>query len=174
MDKRTRAYKESQKQLDGVEPTSDIEPGVQTENSKSKLAVTRPWDNRGQNIGRQPWRMDMLMLKKKHQGFRCRFVDPKNVERREMRGYRIANVNDYGGVTDTKVIKDGTPLSTTLTRCGMILMEIPEEIIREQEQHQEARLKETMRDTKQRVKKEAVELGEDIGHSVSVFDEGKE
>lgn len=86
--------------------------------------MTRPWD-----ASDNPFALDMLKLKKKHEGFRPRWVSPSNVQKKLDQGWKFADRKDYDGVTDTVIGDEGTSQDGTLVkRREMILMEIPEEL----------------------------------------------
>jgi hypothetical protein len=135
---------------------------------KSKLnGGTKPWDPKT-----NPWHSDMFRLKTTRAGFRTRFVNPENVEKKELQGWSIANAEHYGGVKDDK-IQDGKPLNTRVVRRGMVLMELPEEMAKAREAHIENMNRRSEQDAKARVKKAAMEVNREIGDGISVFDEGK-
>jgi hypothetical protein len=137
---------------------------------KSRLsdnAPTRPWDASENN-----WHSDMFRLKTKRAGFRTRFVTPENVEKKEMQGWAVADATHYGGVKDEQ-IKEGGPLNTRVTRRGLVLMELPEELAKKRDQHIENMNRRGEQDAKARVGKAAAEVNKEIGEGITVFDEGK-
>lgn len=93
---------------------------------KPKKKPTKPWDSVG-----NPWAPDIFRLRGKHSGFVPRFVDPGNIERREFEGYQIANAKDWE--ENTKETEGS--MGTRLVRRGMVLMEMPEEIMQEKRKY---------------------------------------
>ncbi len=126
---------------------------------------TRPWTKKD-NVQR-PWRRDMFKLKAQHAGFTPRFANPDRVETLLDRGYKLANPDDYVGLTD-RLIDDGSRLGKRITRHGMILMEIPNELKEKNEADKQEYRKQMSRRAKQDVKDAASEVGRDIGHNVAV------
>jgi len=120
-----------------------------------KKAPTKPWERKS---GARPWRRDYFNLKTKRPGFRCRFVDPSNVEARLQRGYQLADPDQYGGLVDYD-IRDTSGLGKVITRHGMVLMEIPEEGARAYEEHNEALIQARHRSSKAELETTAAEAG---------------
>lgn len=96
---------------------------------------SRPWEKQGGN----PWRLDMMKLSKKREGFRPRWVSPAKVDQRLMQGWVIASRKDYA--LDHEISVEGTEVGNKLKRREMILMEIPEDLARQKEQYNEEMLK---------------------------------
>lgn len=80
--------------------------------------ATKPWDGAG-----NPWTVDIFKLREKRPGFRNRFIDPVNQKKKEGELWKVSDGKDYG--------EDSGPL----TRRGMILMEMPEEIAKMRDKH---------------------------------------
>ena len=80
-----------------------------------KKRPTKPWDSRNNT-----WAPDIFRLESQHSGFVPRFVDPVNIERRQSEGYQMANAENWG---------EEPTEGTKLVRKGMVLMEMPEEIM---------------------------------------------
>jgi hypothetical protein len=179
-DKRTKEYKDwAAKQEAKTPPAPETEipvdaPGtmpdvevVIDESHKEPVVVevrgreegakkpTRPWERMNEH---RPFRRDYFALKRKHAGFRPRFVDPKNVEGRIERGYQVAKPEDYGGLVDVDV-RDTSGLGSVITRHGMVLMEIPEEGAQAYERYNEDLIKARQRSNKEELEKEAASVG---------------
>ena len=168
MDKRTREYKDweakqNAKQavptlLGTAEPRPDVVVPAGPEAKApvaEKKVPTRPWERMSEH---RPWRRDYFALKRKRPGFRCRFVDPGNVESRIQRGYQVADPNEYGGLVDID-IRESAGLGKVLSRHGMILMEIPEEGAQAYEKHQQDLIQARKRSNKADLDKEAASVG---------------
>lgn len=116
---------------------------------------TKPWERMAAN---RPWRRDYFKLERKHAGFRCRFVDPANVEARLQKGYQVAAPENYGGLVDSD-IRDSGGLGKHITRHGMVLMEIPEEGAQAYERQNEEMIQSRYRSTKAELEQAAREAG---------------
>jgi len=92
-----------------------------------KKPATTPW-----NAADNPWVPDIFKLKKKHQGFRPRFIDPDNIERRLNEGWIVADARHWVDEETLKKDEEGN-IDTTLNRRGMLLMEMPEELALQRE-----------------------------------------
>jgi len=97
------------------EPKEDVKP------------ATAPW-----NAADNPWVPDIFKLKKKHAGFRPRFIEPDNMERRLNEGWAVADARNWVDEETLKKDEEGN-VDTTLRRRGMILMEMPEELALQRE-----------------------------------------
>jgi len=185
MDKRTKEYKELMKKK-VPEDTPTTQPNVYVETDKSTEKVptngetkppsllsskkpTKPWEKHGSH---KPWRMDSFNLVRKREGFRCRFVNEENVERRIRMGYEIADTEFYGGVMDV-IVDDGSPLGKRIVRRRQILMEITEEGAKWHEKQNEMRIKAMQRSAKDIVVAQAKKDLEKIGVTVQITDESK-
>ena len=82
------------------------------------VSTTRPWE--GQE---NPWSRDDFALKKKRAGFRARFVAHSKVENRKYEGWVVAKGKQYGEEFGE------------ITRPGLILMELPEELGKLRDKH---------------------------------------
>lgn len=182
MDKRTKEYKdwaakraaEQTEQAAVAVATEDVEPLPEAPGSSPDVVVeevkpepkkpTRPWERTSSS---RPWRRDYFNVKKKHAGFRCRFVDPENVESRLSRGYQVADPEHYGGLMDND-IRDTAGLGRAITRHGMVLMEIPEEGAQAYERQNEELIKSRYRSTRAELDREAAS----VGTKVTVKEEG--
>lgn len=133
----------------------DLKPKATAPVRAETRKPTRPWERKS---AARPWRRDYFNLERKRPGFRCRFVDPANVESRIQRGYQVANPNDYGGLVDID-IRDTTGLGKYLSRHGMVLMEIPEEGAQAYEQQNEELIQARQRSTKEELEKEGRSVG---------------
>jgi hypothetical protein len=130
---RKHLTEDEQIRLGIVQPESEEEEqqteglGESPESTEPKKEATKPWNADG-----NPWSLDLLKLNKKHPGFRCKWVNPDNIRTRQDQGWKIANIKDYGGTTDTVPGEEGK-IDTVVKRREMILMEIPEELARERD-----------------------------------------
>ena len=97
------------------DPKEDVKP------------ATAPW-----NAADNPWVPDIFKLKKKHAGFRPRFIEPDNMERRLNEGWAVADARNWVDEETLKKDEEGN-VDTTLRRRGMILMEMPEELALQRE-----------------------------------------
>ena len=92
-----------------------------------KKEATKPW-----NADSNPWSLDLLRLQKKRPGFRCKFTNADHWPTKQQQGWKIANIKDYGGVTDVVVGEEGQ-MDTTIRRREMFLIEMPEEMAKERD-----------------------------------------
>lgn len=83
--------------------------------------ATKPWEDK-------PWVPDRFRLTQKHTGFTPRFVTPENVQKRTDEGFQMADMRDYGYNPDSPESEQGQ-IDTVLRRHGMILMEMPDELM---------------------------------------------
>ena len=93
-----------------------------------KKAPTSPW-----KMGESATHLDRLRLKKKHDGFRPRWVPRANIDRKRGEGWVVAQRKDYGiGKNHEEMGK--TP-GTDIVVGDMILMETPEQWAKDREAH---------------------------------------
>ena len=84
--------------------------------------ATRPWESTHNN-----WESDVFRLKQKRNGWRPRFVPKENISRKRDEGWQVANCADYG------IHEEEGQIDSTVTRKGMVLMEMPEEMALDRE-----------------------------------------
>jgi len=97
------------------------------EPKKEKKSPTKPW-----NAADNPWVPDIFKTSKKHKGFRPRFIEPNNLERRLNEGWAVADAREWVNEETLKKDEEGA-IDTTLRRRGMILMEMPEELVEQRD-----------------------------------------
>ncbi len=87
-----------------------------------KKKPTTPWSGEGGKT----WSPDIFKLGKKHEGFNPRFVknDDQAIQRKLNEGWQIANADDYGATSSDKA-----DASSKMIRQGMVLMEMPDEVL---------------------------------------------
>jgi hypothetical protein len=157
IDKRKREYKEEmerkrfEEEENGIIETAS-EP-VPTQAQKPSKPATTPWKEQ-----HNPWKRDILRLKKKHPGFRPRWVDPRNFERNLEDGWTFAKNEDYGGLHD-KIAGEEKQIDSRIRRRGMVLMEIPEDLALQREAYYANRADMAEESIKARHKKEGKEIG---------------
>ena len=117
------------------------------------MSSTQPWNE-------NPWSPDVFKVKR-HAGFRSRFVDKDNVERRKDEGWIVADAADYG--ID---VKEGD--GTVLKRRGMILMEMPEELARQRDAYMAKKTQLQTSDIKTQVKGSVRAISSELGSDVEV------
>jgi len=126
----------------------------------AKPKMTKPWD-----ADNNPFSLDMLRLKKKHEGFRCRFVTKDNFQKHLDQGWIFANIKDYGGVTDRLPGEEGQA-DTLLRRRELTLMELPEELGKKRDEYithkTNTRAKQNLEAAQAAVDKISHQLGEKI------------
>jgi len=98
-----------------LEKAEKVLSDVESPSIEVKKSATKPWDSRN-----NPWAPDIFRLELQHSGFVPRFVDPVNIQRRVSEGYQIADAQNWG---------EQPTEGTRLVRKGMVLMEMPEEIM---------------------------------------------
>ena len=89
--------------------------------------VTKPWNSDG-----NPWSRNLLRLQKRRPGFRCKFTNKEHWPSKRDQGWKIADIKDYGGVTDVVPGEEGK-IDTVIRRREMFLIEIPEELALERD-----------------------------------------
>ena len=113
------------KQDDNIKEDEDIVPEIKEEvvEVKSKKKPTTPW-----NADSNPFVPNIFKLAKKHEGFGARFVNPAKLEQRLNEGYQVADARHW---VDEKTLatKEDGQIDTALRRGGMILMELPQELL---------------------------------------------
>lgn len=103
------------------------QPSEQEEKPKHK--VTAPW-----NQTDNPWSQNMLRLKTKRPGFRVRWIhkDPDNIEKYLDQGWKIADKQHYGGISQ-EILGETGKLDTRVKRRELILVEIPEDLAKQRD-----------------------------------------
>ena len=92
-----------------------------------KKEETKPW-----NADENPWSLNMLKLQDRHDGFRCKWTNADHWPTKRDQGWKIADIKDYGGVTDQLPGEEGN-IDTTIRRREMFLIEMPEALARERD-----------------------------------------
>ncbi len=117
-----------QHQAQGLEAA----PEAVTEPEKElnfKKPTTKPWD-----ASNNPWSLDMLRTKHKHDGFHSVWVTREKIRTHEEMGYQIANKKDYGGTTDRLPGEEGEE-GTWIKRRELVLMECSLELWEQREDY---------------------------------------
>ena len=91
--------------------------------AKAKAAATRPWDEDGTN--RQPYQL-LSLSNPQRRGWKTAWVGPYFIERFVQKGYRFANLKDYGDLKRTIPGEEGQHTGR-IRRREMFLMEIPKD-----------------------------------------------
>ena len=99
-------------------PTLNEADLLATDEESSAVSATRPWE--GQE---NPWARDKFKLKKIRKGFRAKFTALHKVEDRKFEGWVIAKGKQYGEELGE------------ITRPGLILMELPENLAKLRDEH---------------------------------------
>lgn len=147
-----------EQQLSEVSVPVSVEPVPQ---EKVKKPATKPWDS-----GENPWKRDVLRLKKKRPGFRARWVDPRNFERNLEDGWAFAEKQYYGDVSD-KIAGEEKQMDSRIRRRGMILMEINEAAAKERETYYADRASKMEKSIMERHEKDAEKSGVETYDPVS-------
>lgn len=126
------------------------------EEEEIKKPPTRPWES-----SENRWVRDIFKINKRPR-FRARFVSPDNVARKKEEGWAVADCNDYG------ISQEEGQIATTVTRRGMLLMEIPEELALSRDKYIEERTSLQSKDARDRIKKDAKKIGKAVGVSVDL------
>ena len=99
-------------------PTLNEADLLATDEESSAVSATRPWE--GQE---NPWARDKFKLKKIRKGFRAKFTALHKVEDRKFEGWAVAKGKQYGEEPGE------------ITRPGLILMELPENLAKLRDEH---------------------------------------
>ena len=114
---------------------------------------TKPWTTEG-----NPWKRDMLRLKTRRTGWRPKFVSARNEERMLQDGWTYASHEHYGGLHDQLPGETGR-VDTKIRRRELVLMEIPETLALQRDQHYASLADRAEKSIKRRYKKETQEVG---------------
>uniref|UniRef100_A0A6M3XTQ1 Uncharacterized protein n=1 Tax=viral metagenome TaxID=1070528 RepID=A0A6M3XTQ1_9ZZZZ len=127
---------------------------------EEKPKATKPW-----NADNNPWSLDLLRLQKKRPGYRAKWVPKDLIQRRTEQGYTIANVKDYGGVSDTVVGEEGK-MDSTIRRRELTLMEITEELGQQRDAYMAHKTNRRSIDARQIAENEAKKVSKNMGEDV--------
>lgn len=137
---------------------------------KAKKTTSKPWNDKR-------WVPDMFRLDMKRKGFHTRFVDKANVEKRIDEGWQIANIKDY--IEPEKIDKrqrdeEAGPFGTALTRKGMVLMELPDDLHKAKKAYLDAKAdNQSVEAQREQLKKRATAIEKELGNSVGMTDDVK-
>ena len=131
---------------------------------------TRPWN--GKDLTYRPFRRDYFNINK-NTAWHERFVTPENVEVFLVRGYEVAPASEYKLVD--KIIDDGKPLASHITRRGMVLMRKRRGLYEEEQCDKDELLKQKRMSYKRQVQDEAKRVEAEMGggHRVVLDDDEK-
>jgi hypothetical protein len=132
---------------------------------------TKPWNRK--DLTHRSFRRDYFNINKKAE-WQERFVTAENVETLLTRGYEVAPAAEYKLVD--KVIDDGKPLASHITRRGMVLMRKRREDYEDDQRLKEELLKQKRKSYKQQVREEAKKVQAEMGgdHRVIIDDDEEE
>jgi len=98
---------------------------METPEGLNTKPATKPWNSEG-----NPWSLNLLRLKQTRPGFRCKWANPDTLPAKLDQGWKIADINNYGGKTDKLPGEEGES-GTIIKRREMILIEISEEMAKQ-------------------------------------------
>ncbi len=147
-------------------PPDTLTPG---EEIKQPKKMSKPWDNKS-------WVPDVFRLNKKHAGFTPRFIDKNKTEKRIDEGWRFASVKDY--LSKDAIMErqrdEEKPLGTQLTRRGMVLMEIPNDLLAKKRAYIEHKTdRQSVDSNKQEMLNKGKEITRMLGENGNLVREGK-
>lgn len=122
-----------------------------------KKVSTEPWSQQD-----NPWAIDVLALKFKHDGFRPRFVPGNLIETRKDQGWVMAKCKDYN------IIPPPGQGDTLVRRKSLFLMEMPEYLAKKREEYFERKTKLQSQDARQKEVTQAKRSGKKYGMDFDV------
>ena len=150
----TVAEKAISEQIEG----KPIVSGGETLKEVKKKSATKPW-----NADHNPWTRSMLDVvgagERRRQGFRLRWVNKNNVEKKSYEGWHVANKKDYKGLKDVIIGEEGQ-MDSTIRRRELVLMEMPEEMAAQRDAYFEEKVRKRSADARYIAQRQANKLAQ--------------